>query len=191
MNHSQLKQSISARMAQLRMEKINAAYASYECDHQATEMRRRVVKGGAIQYVQQCLRCGSPTTGAIAKTKALSMNGGAPVTDFDDALNESWKENKQAAISGIYQEERGLNFAWWEWHTQYLKSPEWAANRRKVIQRSQGLCEGCREAEPVEVHHLSYDHVGDELLFELVALCKACHDKAHGHNDDDSDFEPF
>jgi hypothetical protein len=29
------------------------------------------------------------------------------------------------------------------------------------------------------VHHLSYDHWRDELLWELVAACRKCHERAH------------
>lgn len=25
-----------------------------------------------------------------------------------------------------------------------------------------------------------HEHVGNELLFELVALCRGCHDRCHG-----------
>jgi len=68
---------------------------------------------------------------------------------------------------------------WWEWYSAYLKTPEWAKRRQLVFQRARGLCEGCRSAAPVHVHHLSYERAGDELLYELVALCTACHQRAH------------
>ena len=66
-----------------------------------------------------------------------------------------------------------------EQYREYLLSPEWKALRRKVIDRCGGLCEGCREERVTQVHHLTYAHVRDELLFELVGLCDACHERAH------------
>jgi hypothetical protein len=36
-----------------------------------------------------------------------------------------------------------------------------------------------REGRAQHIHHLTYKHAGSELLFELVALCWACHQIAH------------
>jgi hypothetical protein len=69
--------------------------------------------------------------------------------------------------------------AWQAWYQNYLASPEWDIVRRKVIARARGLCEGC--AGPgEEVHHVSYDHVGEEFMFELLYLCRDCHERWHG-----------
>jgi 5-methylcytosine-specific restriction endonuclease McrA len=76
-------------------------------------------------------------------------------------------------------EQEQQNREWWDWYSSYLKTPEWAKRRQLVFQRAQGRCEGCLSAAPVHVHHLSYAHAGDELLYELVALCTPCHQKAH------------
>ena len=55
----------------------------------------------------------------------------------------------------------------------------WKKKRGKVLERASGICEGCLEKPATQVHHLSYEHVGDEYLFELVAVCDACHDNLH------------
>lgn len=65
-------------------------------------------------------------------------------------------------------------------YAEYLKSTEWAARRDKVMARSGGVCEGCREQAATEVHHLTYEHVTQEFLFELVAICGDCHARFHG-----------
>jgi 5-methylcytosine-specific restriction endonuclease McrA len=65
------------------------------------------------------------------------------------------------------------------WYASYLQSNAWLDRRDKVLDRAKGLCEGCRERPAQEVHHLSYDNVGAELLYQLVALCKGCHGIAH------------
>lgn len=69
-----------------------------------------------------------------------------------------------------------------EWpalYAGYLKSEEWALRRDLVLQRAGGRCEGCRLKAASEVHHLTYEHVTHEFLFELVALCDGCHDRIH------------
>lgn len=68
---------------------------------------------------------------------------------------------------------------WMRNYSTYLASPQWKALRLKVMKRANGLCEGCGDAPAVQVHHLSYANVGREFLFELVAVCVACHERAH------------
>lgn len=67
------------------------------------------------------------------------------------------------------------NPAYWD----YLESPQWKIKRDAVFQREKGICQGCL-SEPIEhVHHATYSHVFDELLFQLVGLCENCHRKVH------------
>jgi 5-methylcytosine-specific restriction endonuclease McrA len=70
--------------------------------------------------------------------------------------------------------------AWLICYREYLASPEWQVRRQHVLERSRGVCEGCREQPASEVHHLTYDHVGEEFLWELEAVCDDCHSRVHG-----------
>lgn len=67
-----------------------------------------------------------------------------------------------------------------EAYREYLQSSAWAKLRRQVLMRAAFICEGCGAKPAVEVHHKTYEHVGDEFLFELTALCKECHGRLHG-----------
>lgn len=69
--------------------------------------------------------------------------------------------------------------AWWRWYRRYLQSPEWEERRFKVLARAHQRCEGCGRAIATQVHHLSYAHVGQEFLWELVAVCEDCHRRCH------------
>jgi len=64
-------------------------------------------------------------------------------------------------------------------YESYLQSQEWADRRQQVMQRAEGICEGRRRRRATEVHHLSYAHVTQEFLFELVAMCGECHARWH------------
>lgn len=66
---------------------------------------------------------------------------------------------------------------WWAKYNAYLCSPEWRARRASVLKRDGGMCQACLERQAGEVHHLTYDHVFNEPLFDLVAVCKSCHDR--------------
>lgn len=62
----------------------------------------------------------------------------------------------------------------------YLRTPEWQERRLLVLQRAGYICEGCLKAPATQVHHMSYEHCGDEFAWELRAVCDPCHDRYHG-----------
>lgn len=79
-----------------------------------------------------------------------------------------------------------------EEYQQYLRSPQWREKRDAVLKRAGGKCEECtREYKirgkwngymvwPVqEVHHLTYERVGNENLDDLIGLCKRHHHAEH------------
>ncbi len=69
-----------------------------------------------------------------------------------------------------------------EWRAKYnahLRSDKWRGIRTRVLKRSGGFCEGCGIHPAAHVHHLDYKHMGDEFLWELRAVCVACHGRAH------------
>jgi 5-methylcytosine-specific restriction endonuclease McrA len=68
---------------------------------------------------------------------------------------------------------------WKRWYAAYQLSDAWRDRRRKVLERANHLCEACRERRATEVHHLHYMRVGYEPLFDLVAICRECHETLH------------
>ena len=99
---------------------------------------------------------------------------------FDaESQNSYWCVYRARYEAGRQQEINQLKKLWKETYGRYLASPAWKAKSRLVLLRAQGICEGCRLRPATEIHHTTYDHVGDEFLFELVALCRPCHDKFH------------
>jgi hypothetical protein len=138
----------------------------FTCAHASTELRERIIRGGGKQYVHQCLRCGDATTNPIKAELAISQNGGK--VRFDNEARASTENIRNADDS-----------AFWDGYEKYLNSPEWTHKRKLVLKRSNGICEGCLEEPATQVHHLTYEHVGMEFLFELVAICEKCHDRLH------------
>jgi hypothetical protein len=64
-----------------------------------------------------------------------------------------------------------------------LKSRHWRRLRVSAYRRSCGRCEGCRKRaflSVLQLHHLTYEHVGKERLKEVRLLCDACHRRQHG-----------
>jgi len=65
-------------------------------------------------------------------------------------------------------------------YRRYISSPAWKLNRFAVLARSDGRCECCGAECRVDVHHDTYDRVGNESLDDLRGLCRECHETAHG-----------
>ena len=64
-------------------------------------------------------------------------------------------------------------------YARYLETSDWQIKRQQVLKRDNYICQGCLTNKATEVHHLTYDNVTDELLFQLVSVCRSCHDKIH------------
>jgi 5-methylcytosine-specific restriction endonuclease McrA len=106
-----------------------------------------------------------------------------PQEEFDltiqDRWNEKLREYWEQQVQERVQERVQQNDVRQQEYSEYLRTEQWQSKRRLVFQRAKNLCEGCRCAQATEVHHVSYEHFKDELLFELVALCFDCHRKVH------------
>lgn len=58
----------------------------------------------------------------------------------------------------------------------YLMSPEWKRKRLMVLKRDNNTCQSCLSRRAIDVHHLTYDHIYNEPLFDLVSVCRDCHE---------------
>lgn len=67
---------------------------------------------------------------------------------------------------------------WWDGYSAYLRSPAWRAKR--ITWLAWGippLCARCGADwnNTSQLHHLTYERVGDESLDDLMPLCSGCH----------------
>ena len=67
----------------------------------------------------------------------------------------------------------------------YMNSREWQLKKRKVKERSGGICERCRDRSSEAVHHLHYRSLYNEPLEDLLDVCKGCHDYIHDRSNVD------
>jgi len=68
-------------------------------------------------------------------------------------------------------------------YKNYLKTKHWKYKRISIYRKYDRRCTKCGEAFQLidsNVHHLTYERVGNELDEDLVLLCKECHKKVHG-----------
>ena len=62
----------------------------------------------------------------------------------------------------------------------YLNSPQWKALRKLVIARDK-CCQLTGDVTNLEVHHTTYDNLGNEYLDDLVLLSRRAHQFVHDY----------
>jgi 5-methylcytosine-specific restriction endonuclease McrA len=143
-------------------------------------------KSNPVQYIQDekvyvknlCVKCNflngsfvKQSTVNLAKIKIINK-------EKHDKHHQDRGEEYAARIKEIdilrTQQAKDVFF---EKYNKYLKTTEWQERRNEVLIRDNYLCQACLKARATQVHHLSYDHWGQEPLFELVAICNECHEK--------------
>ncbi|MBU5323600.1 MAG: hypothetical protein SO136_07015 [Sarcina ventriculi] len=67
-----------------------------------------------------------------------------------------------------------------EKYENYIHSSKWRRRRARALMLGNYKCAKCGARNKLQVHHLSYQHLGDELDYELMVLCHSCHQKVHG-----------
>jgi len=160
----------------------NDAFAESEdddgarCRHLNPVIRQRTRRNGSAAFIFQCDDCGEVLSEPVRRAVAEREAGERGITPFDEAALEALRAEQKAARM---DESEARAVAAREAYQAYLKSPEWRRRRDLVMKRCNGVCEGCAAAPAVEVHHLTYEHVQNEFLWELVGVCKACHDRVH------------
>lgn len=65
-------------------------------------------------------------------------------------------------------------------YKEYLQTEHWRLTRERALQLGWHRCVICHATEHLNVHHRTYDSVGNEdVANDLVVLCQDCHAKFH------------
>jgi 5-methylcytosine-specific restriction endonuclease McrA len=57
----------------------------------------------------------------------------------------------------------------------YLHSDAWRRRRRAALKRAGHCCQVCNGHEQLQVHHRTYERLGNEKPGDLTVLCDVCH----------------
>jgi hypothetical protein len=147
------------------------------CQHVATGVVCIRASNGAPMYREQCFHCGLPRGQWIPKSKIQNVADIQEVSADKLAEYEHLRFSAWRSIQAKHahdQLEGGDNE-----YAQYLQSDVWKQKRKRVLKRANGVCEGCGENPATQVHHLTYAHIQNEFLWELVAICDECHERVH------------
>ncbi len=162
----------------------------FACEHQGTEeLRRFTAANGTHHYRIQCTRCGALVRSV--KKESVPLHRLRELPPYDGDLAGRWSVAKWGRYRELADGARGEKLqAMRVDYAQYRETPEWRELRRRVLDRANRVCEGCGQAEATQAHHLTYERLGREMLFDLVAVCRACHEAIHGIEDEDGEPEP-
>jgi hypothetical protein len=158
----------------------------WHCDHDKTRLVNRVISNGVRTTVHQCQCCGRQTRAVKrdASEVAVWQAQHGPLDEWNDAIGINWDASRKRLWRANRAETEAAkeqqNADWWSRYHAHLASPKWADLRKLTLKRANYRCEGCGIGIASEAHHTTYEHMGDEFLFELLALCPGCHERLHG-----------
>jgi len=163
-----------------------AQFYAAECEHPNKIPMRVPIADGRTQVSLGCTVCGARIGSAMSQ-KDREWVESLPIIreEWADTYNSRRGEQRRDILLALARKQFAARGRFTNSYREYLRSPEWASRRAKVLKRCKGICEGCGDAAAEEVHHLSYRHFMNEFLFELVGLCEPCHDRWHIDGEED------
>lgn len=156
---------------------------------------KHINSDGRFQLRKICLNCNTKSSDSFPYKDCPNLNE-IIIWDEQKWLQIKWfrnqeRENLIFAIGDLFVRKNGIctdNKIDLPVYEKYLKSPEWKAKRKLVLERDKYKCLSCLSAEATEVHHITYRHLGNEPLFELVSICRRYHQEIY-HMDNNYDFK--
>lgn len=144
-----------------------------QCSHDRLVWALLPVARGAMQVRRACADCGHRTGSA------------APHADHPDARTypaievhpspcecHASRRETRSVVAGEYSD--------------YLASDAWRSKRTYYLGRAMHRCQLCNKpggpgGKGLEVHHRTYERVGQEIDADVIVLCGDCHGRHHGH----------
>ncbi len=146
------------------------------CTHEKIGLVKYSV-GGNFRVQNICRDC-KMLHGSFVKQSDKNIN---EIRTIDKAKYDQWRDftlkkhsDRTKKLNELFQ--AWSKTKWLKQHTDYLNTPEWRLKREYVLKRDNYICQACLLERATQVHHLSYDHYGKEPIFELISVCKSCHD---------------
>lgn len=162
------------------------SYFHTRCRHEPDGVWQTSTKGGATTWRWRCRICRRYYGPAVGKVNAARLvpapRIGPSIDDMHGAeheANEVARSYTQEAENRRKKKEEQDQVEYTQRYYQYLETAAWRIKRDRVMRRASGICEACGAARANEVHHLTYDRVFEEPLYDLVAICSPCHRRVH------------
>jgi len=122
----------------------------------------------------QCFTCYQLHGKAFKKTEVQNFDS-LIVSMPEMTMNDRWRE-RDRFMKFINDSKAKISR---NNYSNYLSSESWKNKRKEILKRDSYICQGCLTENATEVHHITYNNIGDELYFQLISLCSDCHAKVH------------
>lgn len=142
-----------------------------KCDNHNMVYVKRIKSNGSPLVNKQCFECGEHDAKAY---KLIEVGNFNIIPTFREDLKDKFYFNQRDIMIKNMEDKKTLWFK--KYYEPYLNSDEWKSKRDLVLKRDSFLCQSCLTSKATQVHHTTYKHVFNEPLFELVSICKPCHD---------------
>ncbi len=141
------------------------------CLNHNLEFVRKITSNGVKVLRQQCNNCGLEVSNGLKNNMVENIDLLKSYNPDLNYMNFTYRKefSHQLKVEKNNDAFQKYNF--------YLQSDQWKLKRKKVLERDKNVCQACLTNKAEEVHHLTYDNIFDEFLFELVSVCKNCHNE--------------
>lgn len=71
-----------------------------------------------------------------------------------------------------------------KWYQDYLDSDKWKLTREKLLKlwgHACAICNCTKEKSVLDVHHRTYERLGNEQPTDCIIVCRSCHNLIHDH----------
>jgi hypothetical protein len=105
------------------------------------------------------------------------------ITDYVLPVREREPEPQEAVTQPAKTKQERIQELQSMPYAGYLKTPEWQEKRKKALRFASFKCQLCNSGERLNVHHRTYERLGQELMGDLITLCNDCHSTFHQNRD--------
>jgi len=160
-----------------------------KCEECRMNYVQKSKSNGDVMLIKQCFVCGYTDkkfykfseVGGIDKVKLLPSLDDNLLEDFNRKQEEQRKEQSIERLKEFEEqrlkEHKEKREEFFKEYSVYLNSEKWRIKREAVLKRDNYKCKACEVNTATQVHHLTYQFIYDEPLFDLISVCKKCHDK--------------
>ena len=148
------------------------------CRNPIPKCKLRITDKGQKFIYEQCENCG----GRVKSSPLSFKKFGEKITgDYKTELLDIRFRKLEEEMEILTKEKHQYNITESRFaiYQNYIASDKWKEKRVLALERDNYLCQKCKIKSASDVHHLSYENLGNENLNELLSLCRECHLEIH------------
>jgi len=164
-----------ARVRTLAEENPTATIRCLDCDTPIRPQGRHHVQE-MLRYVEAF----NENPGLLRQFLYTGLHGEECALEREDRWGEEWARQEREYQAD--RQERLLELRAMPYE-EYLQTPHWKHRREDRLRAAGHKCQLCnRGSGTLNVHHRTYERLGEELDGDLIVLCRTCHSTFHEHH---------